>query len=64
MLAHFIIIPLFGHLRLMEREEVMSKAHECFCEHFQDHKITGRKGVRGLGALMFHDVPSQAQTVA
>lgn len=30
MLAHFSIIPLFGHFRLMEGEEVRRKAHECF----------------------------------
>ena len=29
MLALFSIIPLFGRLRLMERE-VIRKAHECF----------------------------------
>lgn len=28
--AHASIIPPFGHLRLMEGEEVMRKAHECF----------------------------------
>lgn len=40
----------------------MRKAHEYFRKHFQNHKITGRKNVRGLTVLIFQEAQqSQAK---
>lgn len=42
--ARFSIIPLFGRLKLMEGEEVVRKAQECFESTFQDDKIKATRG--------------------